>query len=156
MKKATEKKIISSNTGTINIFYCNSLLEQDIGNRDPSRPYRVPITKGTTFRSQPGQELLAPLLIRMASVGLTRPSMPRSASIVPRKPPLGSGVSDSCWLSSSSLPPPLPPPGLELWTTDRYAAQKYRALLCNNIYQLTAPPPPGDFLRVAWSGTATV
>lgn len=147
--------MISAQTEIRNLDACCKALEQHMGNRDPSSPYRVPVTKGTTFRSQPGQELLAPLLIRMASVGLTRPSMPRSASIVPRKPPLGSGVSDSCWLSSS-LPPPLPPPGLELWTTDRYTAQKYRALLCNSIYQLTAPPTPGEFLRVAWSGTATV
>lgn len=95
-RKRIRDLMISAQVEIRNLNACCKALEQDIGNRDPSRPYRVPITKGTTFRSQPGQELLAPLLIRMASVGLTRPSMPRSASIVPRKPPLGSGVSDSC------------------------------------------------------------
>ena len=95
-RKRIRDLMISAQAEIRNLDACCKALEQHMGNRDPSSPYRVPVTKGTTFRSQPGQELLAPLLIRMASVGLTRPSMPRSASIVPRKPPLGSGVSDSC------------------------------------------------------------
>lgn len=116
--------------------------------KGPDVLLKITSAKGITFRSQPGQELLAPLLIPMASVGLTKPSIPRSASIVPRKPPLGSGVSDSCWLSSSSPPPP-PPPGLELWTTNRYTAQRERTLLCSK--KDLQSYSPGDPRRASWS-----
>lgn len=97
----------------------------------------------------------------MASVGLTKPSIPRSASIVPRKPPLGSGVSDSCWLSSSSPPPPPPPPppGLELWATDRYTAQKHTTLLCSKkdlpSYS-PAGPEWGHYSCMKWSSNSEV
>ena len=61
-------------------------------------------TEVLTLRSQLGQELLAALLSATASLAQIRSPILRSASMVPRNSLLGSGISESRSLSSSSAP----------------------------------------------------
>lgn len=68
----------------------------------------------------------------LASVVLIQPPIPRSASMVPRKPPLGSGVSASRSFSSSS-----PPPVVQLWVTSTQNNKFTLSYLC---YSLVTKP----------------
>lgn len=83
-----------------------------------------------TFLSQPGQELMSALSLPLASVVLIQPPIPRSASMVPRKPPLGSGVSASRSFSSSS-----PPPVVQLWVTSKQNDKFALSHLCYSCHQ---------------------
>lgn len=147
--------MISAQTEIRNLDACCKALEQHMGNRDPSSPYRVRHQRNYLQASQ-DRSCWPHCWSAWPSVGLTRPFHASAASIVPSEA--------STWIRSFrflltvafSSATAAASPGLELWTTDRYTAQKYRACYATVFTSWQPHSTPGEFLRAAWSGTATV